>query len=94
MPLKYHDNVILRKNCDLTRFNERERPAFCWCFEPIDDIKNFVPRAISVKRDNCGSWALSFFETEKHAEDRLKYFTNDKPLLFKFLGNHIATGNP
>jgi hypothetical protein len=45
-----------------------------------------------VNRDNCGSWALSFFETEKHAEDRLKYFTNDKPFLFKFLGNHIATG--
>lgn len=93
MTLKYESEVITRKKCNLARFTEREnRQSFCWCFSPIDDSKNFIPRAIAVKRDNCESWALSFYDTQKQAEDKLGDIAKGKPNMYKYLGDHIATG--
>lgn len=61
MSLK-HETDINRLSCDLKRFVERDnRNAYCWVFENINNNTNFVPRAIAIARDECGSWALSFY---------------------------------
>lgn len=91
MELKHKDQVF-RLGCDLSRFTERNRDAFCWTFEDIQDPKNFLPRAIAVGRDECTAWALSFFETHSQAKARLVAITKDKEYLYKKLGTHIAEG--
>lgn len=91
MALKHKDQIE-RLGCNMDRFTERTRDAFCWTFEDINDPRNFVPRAMVVGRDNCTSWALSFFETQDQAKNRLDDITKNKRNLLKKLGTHIATG--
>lgn len=88
-----YGNELSRLGCDLNRFSERvDRDAYCWAFEPINDDRNFKPRALSVHRDECGSWALSFFETEEHAKRRLQKLMKKNSNIYLVLGTHIAYG--
>jgi hypothetical protein len=92
MDLKYKD-AIERLGCDLEEFSEREnRNAYCWVFEGISSDKNFVPRAITTGRDECGSWGLSFFETLEQSKNRIKYICRKSKTLHLKLGTHIANG--
>jgi hypothetical protein len=91
MILKY-EKEITRLNCNLDGFIERERPAYCWTFDPISDSRNFVPRAIAVERDGCTEWALSFFESQKQAKEKMGRLTRKNPQLYNVLGTHIASG--
>jgi hypothetical protein len=92
MALKYDQN-LRGLNCDLTNFTEKNsREAFCWAFDPIHDDRNFIPRAISVGTNTCSGWALSFFESEKAAKNRLKKLMVKNPLLYIRLGTHVAQG--
>ncbi|MBB5645156.1 hypothetical protein [Pedobacter cryoconitis] len=92
MSLK-HEIDIKRLSCDLNKYVERHnRTAYCWVFEEISNKANFVPRAIAVGRDECGSWALSFYETEEQAKQRMKDLLGNKSQLYKKLGTHIANG--
>lgn len=93
MPLK-HETDIKRLSCDLKTFKERNnRNAYCWVFDDINNDANFVPRAIAVGRDECGSWALSFYETKDQAKDRMKSLLRKNSNLYKKLGTHIANGH-
>jgi hypothetical protein len=92
MVFKYEPEIA-RLACDLARFTERiERDAFCWAFSPVTDDRNFVPRAITIKRDECASWALSFFETEQQAKKRMQALMRKNPNIYLKLGTHIASG--
>lgn len=92
MQLKYETN-IKRLSCNLSRFEKRDnRDAYCWVFEDITNPINFIPRAITIGRDECTSWALSFFETKNQAKNRMKTLLRKNSNLHKKLGTHIANG--
>ena len=95
MPFKYQSQIDQFNNCDLSSFSGQDRQAFRWVFADIQDQRNFLPRFLlndTAVRDKCIGWALSFFETQEKAKNRLLRLTRNKENLFKKLGTHIATG--
>jgi len=93
--LKYQKEVD-EMDCDFKGFVERERVAFRWTFENIDDQRNFLPRFLlqpKRERNDCIGWGLSFYTTQEAAKKRLIDIVGYRKNLYKKLGDHVAKGN-
>jgi hypothetical protein len=94
---KYQSKIDeFKGKCDLTEFKEYEaRKSYRWVYESITDSRNFLPvyeRFSDRPRTGCVGWALSMFETQKQAKERLEKLTKDKPKAYLKLGTHTAVG--
>lgn len=95
MAIKYQKQIS-NFECDLSLFQENDRIAFHWVFEPISNIKNFIPVYIKQPlrpQNTCNGYALSFFNSQEEAKIRLLELSEGKPNIFKKLGTDIAEGN-
>lgn len=85
-----------KEKCNLSNFHEHEaRKAYRWVYEDINDERNFLPiyqRFRNEAKSNCKGWALSMYETQKQARDRLEFLTKGKPNAYLRLGTHTAVG--
>lgn len=93
MELKYQDEID--EDCDRRNFTEKEVKGYRWVFNDINNSKNFKP---PIKRTNhpnnkCSVWALSFFDTAKNANKRMKELCKHKKNLYKRIGTHVAVGD-
>lgn len=92
---KYKDEIS-SFSCDLLDFTEYEnRIAFRFVFEDINDERNFLPvykLDETRPRSTCRGWALSFFESQEKAKDKMKEMSKNKPFISKKLGTHVAEG--
>ena len=93
--LKYKTEIE-RLKCNLSDFSELQYvKAFRWVFEDCDE-KSFIPMAINNPnkyKNVCQGWALSFFDNQENAKNRLLEIVNHRKLIFKKLVTHIAEGN-
>jgi len=98
MKLKYEDLIIVFSECELSNCTPRNRMAFRWVFENIDDERNFSPRYFSsnyaeTQKTDCLGYALSMFDKEDQAIARLAFLSKGKQNLYKKLGTHTAIGS-
>ena len=79
-----------------TSYIEKDIEAFRWAFDPINDVKNFIPQAKdpenSSSRKRCSGWALSFHSTEDACKEVWEYLINNRHNKYKKFGSHIAKG--
>ena len=97
---KYKDfHSKLECICPLGDLKSIEKEAFRFVFKNLNHKNNYLPPlAINPSRIDesetcdkvCEGFALSFYETEKQANTKLKKILERKPLLADTLGNCIA----
>jgi hypothetical protein len=89
-----YQKEIERLDCKLSGFSEIiYEEVFHWVFKDCDE-SSFYPVAVNNpnRRNNCNGWALSFFDTQKNAKQRLLEIAKHSKNIFKKLGTHIASG--
>ncbi len=99
--LKYAKEVAETGKTCTENYKEMDiAPAYRWTFSEITNVRNFLPRAADPNNPRkehvmkkCEGWSLSLFITQKQAEDRLRFYLDDKPNLNLVFGTHVAEGN-
>jgi hypothetical protein len=94
---KYQTQIEqFKSKCNLSKYHEYEaRTSYRWVYADINDERNFSPiyqRFNDGPKSQCTGWALSMYETQQQARDRLEFFTKDKPNAYLRLGTHTAVG--
>ena len=97
MEYKYADFIKEYVDCDIASCTAKERVAYRWTFNSIDNPKNFIPRYLfphykDSLKEHCVGYALSMFDEQQQAEDKLNRLCTDKPQLYKKIGTHISSG--
>lgn len=91
------------KDCPPENTKERKVIAYHFVQEPLSHSENFKPvlikqperrntRMFKKERKKCEGYALSMWENQQNAERRLSEILDDRPMLKKIIGNHIAKG--
>lgn len=80
-----------------TSYIEKDIEAYRWAFDPINDMKNFIPQAKdpdnNTSRRRCSGWALSFHATEDACKELWELLISNRPNKYKKIGTHIAKGS-
>ena len=97
MELKHKYFIEKFHKCEIVNCTTRNREAFRWVFQLIDDERNFIPRYLhscyhEAEKNNCVGYALSMFDSEEQAIARLNILSKGRKDLYKKLGTHIAKG--